>query len=319
MRQFTFKISDVAVSVRADDPAVFAALKAFFSGYTVQNSAVTKHRITISASTNKKPPVVPGKNDPMLFSYGRINGYRLKNGILLLSDKRTTVLVDSSHDRADAYVDLPVLKRGTEFVSIFITIALIELLRHRGLYYLHASAVKKGNNSILLCGMGMSGKTTLSLGLVFKGYRLCSDDAVFLKHDGKAIRAVGFRKDVHVTGKTLLQYAHELRGTKPPVPPFRKATVPYSWFKTVRSVIPRAIFFLQLAKRQDTEIVPLESTRAMSLLIPQSLMMFFHKGTADKHIGTLNALIRQTKAYLCLCGRDLLKDPLIIFKRISNE
>ena len=318
MRQFTFKISDVAVSVRADDPAVFAALKAFFSGYTVDNSAGTKHRITISASTNRKTPVVPGKNDPALFSYGRINGYRMKNGILLLSDKRTSVLVDAAHDRADAYVDVAILKRGTEFVSIFITIALIELLRHHGLYYLHASAVKKGSDSILLCGTGMSGKTTLSLGLVFKGYTLCSDDAVFLKHEGKAIRAVGFRKDVHVTGETLLRYAHELKDTKPPVPPFRKSMVPYGRFKTVRSVIPRSIFFLQLAKRRDTEIVPLESTRAMSLLIPQSLMMFFHRGSADKHIGTLNALIRQTKAYLCLCGRDLLKDPLIIFKRISN-
>ena len=319
MRQFIFKISDVAVSVKADNPAVFAVLKAFFSGYTVQNSAGTKHRITISATTNRKTPIVPGKDDPLLFSYGRINGYRLKNGILLLSDESTAVIVDEVHDRADAYVDMPVLKRGTEFVSIYITIALIELLRHHGLYYLHASAVKKGNDSILLCGMGMSGKTTLSLGLVFKGYSLCSDDAVFLKHEGKAVHAVGFKKDVHVTGKTLLHYAHALKGIQPPVPPFRKAMVPYARFRTVNSVIPRTIFFLQLTKRQNTKIVPLESTRSMSLLIPQSLMIFFHRGPADRHIGTLNTLIRQTKAYLCLCGRDLLKDPLIIFKRISNE
>ncbi len=319
MREFLFKISDVIVSVETDDPVLFDTVKAFFSAYTFIKNTSLKHRITLNLYAGRKSPALSDTKNPVLFSYGKINGYRLDNGILLLSDKSTSVLVDKDRDRADAYVDMSILKRGTEFVSIFITIALIELLRHHGLYYLHAGAISKGKNTVLLCGMGMSGKTTLSLGLHSRGYKLCSDDAVFLKREGNTIHAVGFKKDIHVTRETLLLYKSEFRDTKPPVPPFHKTFIPYRRFKSVDRVIPRTVFFLQPGKRQDTRILPLESTQAMSMLIPQSLMMFFHTDTADKHINTLNALIHQTKEYLCFCGRDLLKDPLIIFKSIGNK
>jgi hypothetical protein len=319
MGEFFFKISDVTVSVEADAPLLFDTVKTFFSGYKFNAAASGKHRVTLCIYAGRKSPALPDTKNPVLFSYGRINGYRLDNGILLLSDKSTSVLVDEDRDRADAYVDMSILKRGTEFVSIFITIALIELLRHHGLYYLHAGAISKGKNQVLLCGMGMSGKTTLALGLLSRGYKLCSDDAVFLKREGNTVHAVGFKKDIHVTGETLRLYKKEFRDTKPPAPPFHKTFIPYSRFHAVDRVIPRTIFFLQPGKRQDTRILSLESTQAMSMLIPQSLMMFFHKDRANKHISILNVLIHQSKSYLCLCGRDLLKDPLIIFKSIGNK
>jgi hypothetical protein len=318
MKQFSFKISGVSVSVKADNPTVFDTLKTFFSGYKFKAYTALKQHITLSAYAGKKAPVTLDKKATVLFSYGRIKGYRLNNGILLLSDKSTCVIVDEDNDRADAYLDMSILKRGSEFVSIFITIALIELLRHHGLYYLHAGAIKKHRNSILLCGMGMSGKTTLSLGLMSKGYRLASDDAVFLKHKAGMIQALGFKKDIHVTRKTLLHFRHRFKDIKPPMPPFKKAVIPYNIFQTVESIVPDTILFLRLAKSQNTKVLRIDKTHAMSLLIPQSLMFFFNKAGVNKHIDTLKALIHQTKTYICLCGRDLLKDPLIIFKSIGN-
>ncbi len=318
MKRFSFKISDVSVSVKADNPIVFDTLKTFFSGYKLKAYTVAQHHITLSAYVDKKTPFKPYKNAPALFSYGRIKGYRLDNGLLLLSDKSTNMVVDESNGRADAYIDMSIFKRGTEFVSIFVTIALIELLRHHGLYYLHAGAIKKHRDSILLCGMGMSGKTTLSLGLTSKGFILASDDAVFLKRKAGIIQALSFKKDIHVTKKTLLHFRLRFKDIKPPAPPFKKAIIPYNFFQTVESIVPNTLLFLQLTNEQNTKVLRIDKTQAMSLLIPQSLMFFFNNARAHRHIDTLKALIHQTNTYICLCGRDLLKDPLIILKSISN-
>ena len=307
-----FRMSGIPVAVNADDPSLFRAVKDFFSGYTFLRRMPAGRRITMNLTSRRTSPIQPAHR-PVLFTYGRIKGYRLEHG-LLLSDTSTFVTVDHRSGTVDAYVDPRILERGTEFVSIFITIAIIDLLRLHGLYYLHASAVRSRNRSVLLCGMGMSGKTTLSLGLLFNGYRLCSDDAVFLRHDDGAVRAVGFKKDIHVTAETLALYKARLRGIKPPRPPFHKASVPYRRFSTAGSITPDTIVFLQPGDRQHSKVEAIEPTRAMSLLIPQSLMLFFHHETAGTHVRVLNALLHQTHAYLCFCGRDLLQDPLIIFK-----
>lgn len=312
IRTLAFRIADVPVNVIADDPELFQTVKSFFSGYTFLRRTPPGRRITLNLRAGGQSPVQPAQK-PALFTYGRIQGYRLDHG-LLLSDTATSVVIDHRRQTADAYVDAGILQRGSEFVSIFITIALIDLLRLHGLYYLHASALRSRSRSVLLCGMGMTGKTTLSLGLLFNGYELCSDDAVFLRSEGKTVRAFGFKKDIHVTEQTLALYRAHLRGIRPPRPPFHKTSVPYSRFDTLDSIMPDTIVFLQPPTRQKTRIMPVEPTRAMSLLIPQSLMLFFHHDTADRHARVLSALLRQSSSRLCACGRDLLQDPLIIFK-----
>ncbi|MGC8756363.1 MAG: hypothetical protein ACP5QW_07575 [bacterium] len=314
-----FNISNVLVRITADNPVIFDIVKVFFSGYSFKHYYNDKKSVvTINIYSSKKSPISHIKETTTLFKYGRIKGYRLDANTLMFCDNTTFVFVKENISVADVYMDMSILNRGTEFVSIFLTLALIELLRYKGLYYLHASALKKGNHAILLCGMGMSGKTTLSLGLVSKGYLLCSDDAVFLKQRVNRVQAIGFKKDIHVTKQTLKIYSHMFEDIKPPVPPVRKAFIPYKRFQTVSSVIPDILIFLQRVDSSTTHISPIEKTKAMSLLIPQSLMVFFKKEIANKHIDILKALIYQAKPYLCLCGKDILKNPLIILKEISN-
>ncbi len=316
--KFSFGISGVSIIVEADERNLFNTVKAFFSAYDVTVDANAAYCIRINLHAKRKPPVKPGKRMPPLFSYGRIKGYIMKDNVLLLSDGNTTVFVDALNGVAEAYVDLPVLSRGTEFVSIFLTITLIELLRHYGLYYLHAAAVANKNHAILLCGMGMSGKTTLALGFVSKGYKLCSDDAIFLtKYDNKVF-AVGFKKDIHVTDETISYYDRLLKDIKPPQPLFKKALIPYNSFPTVDSVIPDTILFVALSGTSHTTVTALNETEAMTLLIPQSLMVFFNKIYTEDHADALKMLLRRTETYRCLVGRDILKDPLIVLDNIRK-
>ncbi len=314
---FLLDIAGVNILIEADKRALFHALKAFFAGYKTRDikapQAAPQHHIHVKLYVSRKIRLRYDKSVPLLFTYGIIKGYALDNDTLLLCDQKTSMIINTKERKAVVFVDRATLGKYPELVSIFLALALIELLRYHNLYYLHAGAVTDNRHSILLCGMSMSGKTTLTLGLALNGYTLCSDDAVLLARRRKKLTAIGFKRNIHATRNTVLHYRHLLNDVQLPKPPSRKSLIPYTHFKTVDSVIPDSILFIELGKKQKTEMTPLSKTQAMSLLIPQSLsMVFFNKLYVDRHIQTLKMLLNQAGAYRCVCGRDLLKDPLIV-------
>ncbi len=315
---FSFYISGVSVAVMSDDRALLNKVRAFFAGYAPSDDAGGAGDVCIRLSPVKAPYGSPDRRTRPLFSYGRVKGYTLAAGALLLSDGATVVVVDSARGTADAYVHHAIWARGSEFVSIFLTMALVEMLRRRGLYYLHAGAVSGDGRAILLCGMAMSGKTTLTLGLVRHGYTVCSDDAVFLRHRGRKVSAVGFKKDVHVTKAGLDRYRDLLGTVRPPRAPFKKASIPYRIFRTVDSIEPDIILFMERGAGK-TRVTPVSETQALSLLIPQSLMVFFDGRYAERHLAALAALVRRARAYRCVCGRDLLDDPAVLLDSIERR
>jgi hypothetical protein len=58
------------------------------------------------------------------------------------------------------------------------------ILRLRGMFPLHASAVSVGGYAIALMGSAGAGKSTTAGGFARRGYRVISDDVVALKNDG---------------------------------------------------------------------------------------------------------------------------------------
>ena len=68
-----------------------------------------------------------------------------------------------------------------------LTLPLVELLKWRGLYSLHAAGVAAGGRALLLAGASGSGKSTLALALARGGLEFMSDDMVFLTADGRVL------------------------------------------------------------------------------------------------------------------------------------
>ena len=59
------------------------------------------------------------------------------------------------------------------------------LLHQRGVFALHANAIKNGNEAFLVCGNSGAGKSTLTREFLNAGYRLLSDDiSVLEEHQG---------------------------------------------------------------------------------------------------------------------------------------
>ena len=79
------------------------------------------------------------------------------------------------------------------------------LLRH-GLFYLHASAICKDNNCILISGPSHSGKSTVALSLITNKFHLIADDCCFAKLTADQIYAFPFLTKMGLSDELIKRY-----------------------------------------------------------------------------------------------------------------
>src|SRR3712207_4309751 len=78
------------------------------------------------------------------------------------------------------------------------TFSLLELLRHRGLFHLHAAGLTRDGRGILLAGNTGAGKSTLTVSLVRSGWDFLSDDAVLLRAHAGGVEALAIPDEFHL-------------------------------------------------------------------------------------------------------------------------
>jgi hypothetical protein len=81
-----------------------------------------------------------------------------------------------------------------------LTLALMESLRERALYPLHAAALAGPRGGVLVSGASGTGKSTLALALVAAGLDYLGDDLAFLRDGGNGVELLGFPDEIGVVG-----------------------------------------------------------------------------------------------------------------------
>jgi hypothetical protein len=102
------------------------------------------------------------------------------DGRLVLSDGRSTATVD--YRAGQATLELTERTEAAEYVAThrLFPIALAELLRTRGVYYLHAAAVASAFGAVLFAGDSEAGKSTLAYCAMRDGMKFIADDGLLL-------------------------------------------------------------------------------------------------------------------------------------------
>lgn len=80
-----------------------------------------------------------------------------------------------------------------------LTLCLFELLKHRGLFALHAGAAARSGEAVVLSGQSGAGKSTTTLSLLLAGWSFLGDDALFLR-DGMVL---GFPDEIDASPATF--------------------------------------------------------------------------------------------------------------------
>ncbi|MCC7430070.1 hypothetical protein IT568_04425 [bacterium] len=143
----------------------------------------------------------------------------------------------------------------------------LEIIRQRGIYFLHAGACVKNGKTVIFPASSGSGKTTLTMTLLKGGFSLLSDDKVFFKKDSNS--CFSFATPLKVTEEAFKflelkgDYNTSYQG---------KILIPRENLQTVDSGIPKVFLFLKLTQGKS-KLEKIDKTSAFMKLLSPSLTL----------------------------------------------
>jgi hypothetical protein len=187
-----------------------------------------------------------------------------------------------------------------------LTLCLLELMKRRGRYPLHAGGVVIGTGAVLVAGTSGAGKSTLTAALLRAGAGFLSDDIVFLQPDAHDIRVLSFADELDVTDTTAAMFPElaDLVGCPPPPgrpkhqvraeDRFGSNRVNNAW--AVALVLPTFVEGTASALREA------DTSELLATLAPNVLLT--EPASSQLHFDALAELVDSVPAYDLVMGRD---------------
>lgn len=208
------------------------------------------------------------------------------------------------------------LAPGSPALTRVVTYALAAALRRRRLFELHSGALihPESGRGLLLVGPSGSGKSTLTVQLAAAGWPFLTDDVLLLSGERAGVTAWPLRRCFAVTSDTLaasrfLQARSSFDGLQAQ-PQAKKRFAPHRVFAAEfrASCIPETLFFSELSGTDRSHVSRLSPAETMARLIRMNPWSCYDRSTAAGHLAVLSALVKQSRGYALLAGKDLL-DP----------
>jgi hypothetical protein len=190
----------------------------------------------------------------------------------------------------------------------FFVIPLIEAMKRKGRFSLHAGCVAREGRGVLLAGMSGSGKSTLTAALVADGWDFLTDDMAFVARQGRAISAWGLSGTIDCSDDTagMLAELRHLAGRpmlagrdKHPVDVERAFGI-----LPVRECRPHALVLPTISGERRSVLKTVTASSALRELAPNVLLT--RNADAQAHLDMLAELVREVPCYSMATGTDLL-------------
>jgi hypothetical protein len=312
-----YDIHGVRVALRTDSAAVAEGAEQALADFARRGirAAAEQHRAdpSVRMELHDAPgpaPVPPGAQPQ--FRHAQVRCYRHR-GELWYTSAFSTVVLDPDRGTAEGNVTPGGSRGGWRLLDdAVVTFSLLELLRHRGLYHLHAAGLARDEHGVLLAGDTGVGKSTLTVTLVRSGWDFLSDDALLLRSRLGGVEALAIPDEFHLD-PALAQTFPELAilrqkesyngGTKRAVElgeVYERGPVP--------ACVPSLLFFPQIAPG-PTRAEALAPTQALAALIRTSALVLLDERVAALHLEALRRLVSQCRCYRLYHGSDALEDP----------
>ncbi len=236
---------------------------------------------------------------------------------LRLTDEKSIALIEYKKAHAFFRMSEETFTDSHFAARTFLLLPLIELLRTKGLFYLHGSLVSSPERSILFLGPGGSGKSTTAASFLLNGWKLVGDDNLLLTVDSN-------------DNPTLLPLEQELSLSHEFASSLSSAKEPSMETKKVRFQLkdhpqwkadhanPTDIVMLEPERTSQTECKP---CHLMEHLIRENPMAPAYPPLAKDHLRAFKALIQRTRLHRMTTPRispDNLKTlPPFILNKLS--
>jgi hypothetical protein len=187
-----------------------------------------------------------------------------------------------------------------------LTLPLLEMLKRRGLYNVHAAGLSRGGRGLLVAGSSGAGKTTLTIALARAGFDFLSDDMVFLSTQRGALRVHAFPDEVDVTDTTA-QFFPELRPllSRPRQPGWPKRSFRLETIYNTNvawTCEPAALVFPRITRTATSRLEPIPANEALLELLPNVLLT--EPRACQAHLAALAQVTSATPCYRLWTGDD---------------
>jgi hypothetical protein len=187
------------------------------------------------------------------------------------------------------------------------TLPLVELLKRRGLYGLHAGGLCRDGRALLLPGTSGSGKSTLTLALARAGFGFLGDDTLFLARRPEGLKVLAFPDEFDLTDQTV--------GFFPELASLLDAELPAGWrkrqmrveraygSKVVWECEPALLVFPRVSGAAASELTPM--ARDEALLDLASNVLLTEPLSSQAHLDALAELVEKSECWRLATGTDL--------------
>jgi len=224
------------------------------------------------------------------------------------------LVIDNTKSQCDGYIIQP-QTLPEDVIEFLFHRALIELLRYRDLYMVHATALENNGFGILIPGSSGRGKTTSFISLLRSGYRYLSDDYPLFRNVGDHVELLPFPMRTSVTENTIAFFP-ELRNApdhilRPGI--YKRSFYAEELYSTSvgECCRPALMLFPKVVDAPRSRLERIPKSRAMEILLPQALLVYDPE-VARREFQVLAKLAQQVDCYRLHFGRDILDLPELI-------
>jgi len=313
-----YNLHGLGLTVSADDPPVLAALdsrlRSFRSEAAAQVDLAFEFRNVPQGQRHAiRRPLERGRPvyDPPV---GEVLYYDATDQLYISYGGRVELLCDVSAGRVTASV-LEAERDNVWLLSHpMFTLPLVELLKRRGLYSLHAASLALDGRGILLPGTSGAGKSTLALALALAAFGFMGDDTVFLRAGAEGPRALAFPDEIDVTEDTVDMFpALRLGSNGAGAPKGRKRAIRVEALPgavVAWGCAPAALVFPSVNGSGASVLRPIGAEEALLELAPNVLLT--EAASSQRHLDVLGKLAETCACYRLTAGRDLEALPALL-------
>jgi hypothetical protein len=298
-------VHGVAVEVRSDQrllAELVARRLAFFPAAASADDALTLELRAGGEHLVERPdgparPVYEPETGEVL--------YAEDDDVLYVDYGRVRARVEASAGSALVSVLEPVEEVAWAATRPLVTLPLLELLKRRGLFGIHAGGVALDGHGVVLAGSSGAGKTTLALALALAGFDLLGDDMLFLRAEQDEPVVLAFPDELDVSETTVSFFpglAARLRPDALAGAAKRQVDPTALQAAVVAEARPALVLFPRIAPDGPSALEPISFDEALLELAPNVLLT--EPSSSQRHLEALGSLLRAARSFRLATGRD---------------
>lgn len=305
-RDAAFEIHGVAVSVRSDSAElvelVSRRLRAFAT--TAAPAEPISFDLRVVPAHVVEQPRGPSRTvyEPEI---GEVL-YLPESDELYVDYGRVRAVCRASGSEVVVSVLEPVSEAAWAATRPLFTLPLLELLKRRGLYPVHAAAVASAGSAVVLAGTSGAGKTTLALALVRAGFDFLGDDMLLLDpgRNGDRPLVLAFPDELDLSATTVALFPELEPHLESELYGVAKRQLPSDRLggKLAENARPSVLLFPEIVSGPSA-IEPCSVDAALLALAPNVLLT--DGDSSGRHLEALGRLARASRCYRLSSGRDL--------------